>query len=132
MDQLYQGAMMAILLNSNKVPFRLYFLYYVIDTNGCSPSQIDKKHPCWMECNNIILSNISPTKSIGKAIHDYFNYYNYGIWNNKQYFLKICCDNCDGITIYAEPNCIPFAGGDCGQLVCPHCGHPWLTYKYGE
>jgi hypothetical protein len=126
---------MAILLNSNRrVAFRGYFFGgYFVEDKFVSIKYADK-HKCWVELRDgiqIMLFNIPPTKSLTQALSDYFNYYNYGQLVQPN-FMKLSCDNCDGITLYADPNCIPFAAGNYGQLVCPHCSQPWLTYRYGE
>jgi len=122
--------MMAILLNSNK---RVKFKGYLWNNNPVVeflvPHKILDKVFCWIEIGqHIVLSNISPTKSLTQALNDYF----YSTQWSSGFFLKIDCDNCEGVTIYGTPRCVPFASGSSGQLVCPHCGQPWLTYKYGE
>lgn len=127
---------MAILLNSNKrVAFKGYFYggYYMEDRYASL--KFINASPVWIELRDgahIMLHNIPPWKSLVQAVSDYFNYYNYGTWKYGQNYMRISCDNCEGVTVYGDPNCLPFAAGDYGQLVCPHCNQPWLTYKYGE
>ncbi len=81
---------------------------------------------------HIYLNDISPTKSLSQAILEYFSKIMPCPWPMNYSFLELECANCNETTVYDNLNDIPFSPGDEGQLVCPCCQHPWLTYRYDK
>jgi hypothetical protein len=93
---------------------------------------VSRKKKAWVELDrHIFLSDIPETWSLGYALYRYLHSTINTAWPLGQNFIAVNCA-CGQITAYEEPFEIRDAYSDEGQVSCPHCQIPWLTFKYAN
>ena len=95
----------------------------------------DLKRKAWIEVSegwHIRLKNIPETWSLGYALHRYFHSISPNPWPLEYNFMRLDCIQCDQSTIYPEAFDVRDTYSNEGQIACPHCGNPWLTFEYAR
>lgn len=92
------------------------------------------KKKAWIEIaegRHLRLKDIPPDWALGYALHRYFSATTPNPWPLNYSFLRLDCINCEKTTIYDEAFYISDPRSDEGQIGCPNCKYPWLSFKYG-
>ena len=95
----------------------------------------DRKKRAWIEIAegyHITIKDIPSTWALGYALLRYFISKTPSPWPIGYNFLRLDCIECGKTTVYEEAFHIKDPFVDEGQLSCPHCKYPWLTFKYKE
>ena len=95
----------------------------------------DRKKQAWIEITDgyhVTVKDIPPTWAFGYALLRHFVSMTPGPWPLTYSFLRLDCIECGNTTTYEEAFHIQDPFEDEGQLSCPHCKVPWLTFKYRE
>ena len=93
------------------------------------------KRKAWIEIAegwHINLRNIPETWALGYALHRYFHSISPSSWPMNYNFMRLDCVNCNKTTIYPEAFDIKDTYSEEGQVGCPHCQYPWLTFSYAS
>lgn len=93
----------------------------------------NKKKNAWIEVSDswhICLEDIPNTWALGYALFRYFSSISSNPWLMNYSFMRLDCSHCNQSTSYEEAFDIKDTYSDKGQIGCPHCGTPWLTFEY--